>query len=438
MNLRKHSIISIFSISILIVATLSLTVPSQSAFAQFTFRTLDATSGAFSSMDIGSDGFPIISFRNSANGLDFIHCGDVTCDLAAVGYVQRTLDPSSFVLGGQTSIAQGSDGFPIIVYHDTTTTSLKFIHCTTLDCSASPAVVILDGFTAGAGFGMEVAQGSDGFPVIAYQNGDSGSGLRVLHCATLGCTGTPTSSLIDGASNAGANPSIAIASDNNPIISYAIGGSGGMLFFADCVDVSCSSASIVNIDTVSTGVSDTSIAEGSDGNPVISYHANGPPLNGIRDLRVAHCSNATCTSAITITSLDGNSLDPNGKFSDIIIGTDGFPVISYRDSDTPSGLGANLIHCLNVSCTVADTPVELDNISGGLYTSIAIGPDGFPVVVNFNNSGGGLQFNHCDNATCTAPTWDAIYDGDVSRVGFLGGGTAIRVIIEVIPPNKRT
>ncbi|NDF32536.1 MAG: hypothetical protein EB147_09990, partial [Acidimicrobiia bacterium] len=67
-----------------------------------------------------------------------------------------------------------------------------------------------------------------------------------------------------------------------------------------------------------------SIAIGTNGNPIISYY---DATNF--DLKVAACSNPTCTSS-TNTTLDSNG--SVGAYSSIAIGTNGVPIISYYDS----------------------------------------------------------------------------------------------------------
>ena len=67
----------------------------------------------------------------------------------------------------------------------------------------------------------------------------------------------------------------------------------------------------------------TSIAIGTNGNPIISYHDD---TNG--DLKVAACTNPTCTTS-TNTTLD-NTGDV-GYTTSIAIGTNGNPIISYND-----------------------------------------------------------------------------------------------------------
>ena len=67
----------------------------------------------------------------------------------------------------------------------------------------------------------------------------------------------------------------------------------------------------------------TSIAIGTNGNPIISYHDD---TNG--DLKVAACTNPTCTTS-TNTTLD--STGNVGYHTSIAIGTNGNPIISYND-----------------------------------------------------------------------------------------------------------
>ena len=83
----------------------------------------------------------------------------------------------------------------------------------------------------------------------------------------------------------------------------------------------------------------TSITVGADGLPVISS------LDGtIDDLKVAHCSNVSCSSAtITTVASDGSV----GFSTSITVGADGLPVISYYD-DTNDDL--RVAHCSNVFC----------------------------------------------------------------------------------------
>ena len=83
----------------------------------------------------------------------------------------------------------------------------------------------------------------------------------------------------------------------------------------------------------------------------------------------------------------------------IAIGTDGLPVIAYWFS---SGGDLKVFKCGNVDCTAGNTITTVVNSSdGGRQPSIAIAPDGNPVITYFDN---GLQEMHivkCGNSTCS-------------------------------------
>jgi hypothetical protein len=78
------------------------------------------------------------------------------------------------------------------------------------------------------------------------------------------------------------------------------------------------------IDSTGTVGRYTSIAMGTNGNPIISYYDSTN-----RDLKIAACNNPTCTTS-TNTTID--STGQVGYYTSIAIGTNGNPIISYHDS----------------------------------------------------------------------------------------------------------
>jgi hypothetical protein len=85
---------------------------------------------------------------------------------------------------------------------------------------------------------------------------------------------------------------------------------------------------------------DTSVTIGADGLGLISYYDN---TNG--DLKVAHCSDITCTAATT-TTLDETGIV--GRYTSVTIGADGLGLISYYDL-TNNDL--KVAHCENAFCS---------------------------------------------------------------------------------------
>lgn len=150
---------------------------------------------------------------------------------------------------------------------------------------------------------------------------------------------------------------------------------------------------ITLLDTAGDVGGNPSIVRGADGLGLIAYY---DATN--KDLKVAHCSNATCTAA-TITTID--SAGDVGWGSSVAIGTDGLAVISYGDATTPA---LKVAHCNNTACTSATVTVLAPAPLAG-RTAVAIGADGLPLVAY---TVGAPQFGartaHCSVPSCAQAT----------------------------------
>jgi len=291
-----------------------------------------AAVGLFTSIAIGGDGLPIISYYDFTNGdLKVFHCGEPMC----TGGTTSAHDTAKNV-GEYTSIAIGTDGFPIISYYDFTNADLKVFHCTDAPCTAGVAS-LLDA-TGTVGQYTSIAIGTDGFPIISYYDGTN-SDLKVFHCTDAPCT-AGVASLLDATGTVGQYTSIIIGADGFPVISYYDGTNG--------------------------------------------------------DLKVVHCTNTACTTNDNSITVDATNTV--GQYTSIIIGTDGFPIISYYD-----GTNSNLkvVHCTNTACTTNDSGITVDATgSGSQYSSIAIGADGLPIVSYYDGTNSDLKVVHL-NRTVT-------------------------------------
>jgi hypothetical protein len=77
--------------------------------------------GRYTSISIGADALPIISYLDAANGdLKVAHCSDTACTTATTTVIDTTGD-----VGYYTSITIGDDGQPVISYYDLTNSALK-------------------------------------------------------------------------------------------------------------------------------------------------------------------------------------------------------------------------------------------------------------------------------------------------------------------------
>ena len=159
-----------------------------------------------------------------------------------------------------------------------------------------------------------------------------------------------------------------------------------------------------------------SLAVGADGNPVVSYY---DATN--HDLKVTKCADPACTGARTVSTVD--STGDVGQYTAITIGGDGLPVIAY--DDVTNGR-LQVATCNDAACTGGNETVSTVDSNGsiGRYTSIAIGPAGFPVVSYYDLGHGALKVAACNDASCLGS------DETISTVdsnGFVGQYSSIAI-----------
>lgn len=263
-----------------------------------TFTTVDFSDiglGFYLSMVHGADGFPVMSYYDDdADQLRVAKCNDIAC--AGEDETITIVDSATFS-GSYTSIAIGNDDFPVISYHDLSG-DLKVAKCNDPACAGEDETISVVDAPEGENVGehTSIAVGQDGFPVISYYNQTNGE-LTVAKCNDMACSGgDETISVVDGSVNtAGLYTSIAIADDGLPVISYYAQTlfTDGFLRIAKCNDPACTGGdeTITTADDPTNGVvgTHTSIAIGSDGLPVVSY---ADSLAG--KLKVLHCGTPDC------------------------------------------------------------------------------------------------------------------------------------------------
>jgi hypothetical protein len=85
--------------------------------------------GLSTSITMGSDGLPVISYLDGLKGLMVAHCSNLECSSAKLTIVDGEEN-----LGGHMSITVGADGLPVISYPDDTNDDLKVAHCGNVFC----------------------------------------------------------------------------------------------------------------------------------------------------------------------------------------------------------------------------------------------------------------------------------------------------------------
>jgi hypothetical protein len=342
--------------------------------------------GDDSSITIGADGLPIAAHWDSTAGaLRVTHCGHPYC---LSGNVSTTVDDDAgFAVRGETpSIATGSDGLPVISHGSTV---LRVTHCGNAACTAGNESNTID--PGGAAYWTSLKIGADGLPIVSYQQAGT---LVVIHCGNQACTEANVRTVVDAPPGmfVGGYSSIAIGADGLPIISHT---DGGALRVSHCGNMSCSSG---NTSTTADDPPEdvgrySSIAIGSDGLPVISHWSFAALA-----LRVTHCGNLTCTSGNTSTFAD-DPADSVGSFTSMAIAANGLPIISHFNL---SASALRVTRCGNVTCTAGNISTNIDDPPGGAgaNSSIAIGPDGLPVISHTDGAALGLRITKCLTTSC--------------------------------------
>ena len=143
-----------------------------------TITTVDNTAsvGYYTAIAIGNDGFPVISYNDSTNfSLKVAKCINEAC----TGTSTITAVDNTVFAGFYTSIAIGNDGFPVISYLDSTNSNLKVAKCVNISCTGTSTITAVD-TTGDVGEFTSIAIGNDGRLVISYLEGGAINDLKVF------------------------------------------------------------------------------------------------------------------------------------------------------------------------------------------------------------------------------------------------------------------
>lgn len=188
--------------------------------------------------------------------------------------------------------------------------------------------------------------------------------------------------------------SIALGADGLPLVAY-FDATPHALKVAHCTNAICSSRQVNTVDDAANSFQlCVSLAVAPDGFPVIAYYDAT-----LTALKVAKCNDHACAGGDETRTVVDNSASV-GMGCSLAIGNDGLPIIAYHD-DTAGAL--KVAKCNDPACSGGDETLSTvddpaDDV--GASTSLAIGNDGLPVIAHRDRTAEALLFVKCNDAAC--------------------------------------
>lgn len=370
---------------------------------------------------------PVIAYGTVSDSfgqsLKLAVCGDFSCTTSQ----QYLLDHSKYAWPG--SIVKDTGGLPFIVYLLQETSwnfKLFALKCLTADCSSNVKTLLLDNTGNGVVRTSQVLVDSAGLPVFFYE---AIGQIHNIRCTTQDCSQWQDTLVVsDPHIVMYGEPSAVLGSDGLPVFAYV---SGTQLRAVKCGDINCNTISANSV--IDTGIffdevvdvfmmMDIDLGIGSDGMVIGSYFRcsfkNSSWECNPTYLKTFHCSNLACTS-FTVSTLDEGMWV--GAPNEIIIGSDGLPLIAYWGDKSPvasdngipalnkfrygdtAGEHLRVAHCKNIVCNMVDkiTAIPITPYGVKFYLSASTGSDGLPVVVFMDEYDADMKVLHCSTVDCS-------------------------------------
>jgi hypothetical protein len=234
------------------------------------------------------------------------------------------------------AIRTGADGLPLVLFSDAQ--GLHVGHCNDHLCGTATTVAL------GTGSAGSLAIGSDGLGIIAY-------GDKLARCTDLSCSSVTTAAL----EPIGTVQAVHIGAFGLPIVT---GVAGGKIKRAFCNDVSCTTASVFEMDTGASGpVGGVSWASGQDGRPLVSYIET---VDSNATIKVFHCPDALClpprTLSIASASVMEGAASDSATLTFLATLSEPVPVEVTVDFMTSDGTASGAVDYLPASGTLTFAP----------------------------------------------------------------------------------
>ncbi len=199
-----------------------------------------SAAGANSKITLSSDGLPFLIYGRDNTGLVYTKCGNAGCTSGNTNGTIESYGASSFPI--YTYMARGSDNLPFMAYNFSSSGHaysyyLRYAKCTNAACTTFSQGTIAA--PSDLGYHLSAAMGTDGFPVVAY--GGSG-GLKVTKCGNNACSSGNITTVANSYSSSTPGafiPAVAVNSSNIPFVAFLNGSTPNGFKVIKCNNSTC-------------------------------------------------------------------------------------------------------------------------------------------------------------------------------------------------------
>lgn len=332
---------------------------------------------------VGSDGLPVVAyFDEASSSLRAAFCENPGC----TAVTDVLVDDQDFP-GGAADLLIGADGLLFVAYWTVASHELKAAHCLDRRCSTVD-ITAVSPTSAPTGWHVQAVVDMTGLPILAYQD-PSAEIITLAYCLDIGCSSATIVPLLG--TEGGTDPAITVLGDGSLLLAFQL---GGTLATAHLTSPYVP-PTVTIVDASSSVGGGAAIATGADGLGIVAYH------DAVNDhVKTAHCETVSC-SAATLTTLPYAAAVSSANHA-LVVRPDGRPLIVAAGEPTGRDW-IQVASCTDPACTgalVFEYLAPLD-CAGNLATiDVTIGHDGYPMVAIGDPDAMQLTAIHCSNPFC--------------------------------------
>lgn len=351
---------------------------------------------------VPGDGLPVL-LLDDFDAFYLAKCARLDCATGITREFVATLDNQSH----RARLAVGSDGLPVIAYWDRALNAARFDRCNDHSCADRSSHTL----AAGSMVGVDIAIGTDGFPIVAFLlNTGIRRDLQLIKCEDAACENTLEPVTLGSAAGA-FKVSMALDGDGFPVIAYTDlefptpGTSTRDMTVIHCDSTDCTG--VVNTEIIDPGLLFEARGSESDGLAIVIPQGGFPVLAA--NLQLA----AGGVRVVTITCNDMDCSDHDEPqivgsassyfdFLDAALSADNLPMFTFDIGGTGDAANLEFVQCQEMDCDGALTnrtfPGSL--VDSATYPVIALAADGNPIMAFYRGADRGAGVVHCRDPEC--------------------------------------